>query len=127
MNHNTLVTWVEIPANDFDRAVNFYQTIVGPSVSKGEFMGMPHGFFNLPNGNMGGAVIPNMEPKLYDKGPLVYISVDDLDDVLKRVIDAGGSILLEKTAIGPQGFIAAILDTEGNRVGLHMMAQAESL
>lgn len=122
MNQNMLVTWVEIPANDFDRAVAFYQTVIGPSVSKGDFMGTPHGFFNLPDGNMGGAVIPNADPKLYDKGPLVYIWVKDLDDVLKRTVEAGGSILMEKTAIGPQGFIAAILDTEGNRVGLHMDA-----
>lgn len=124
MSGNTLLTWVEIPANDFDRAVTFYQAVMGPSVSKGEFMGMPHGFFNLPNGGMGGAVIPNEAPKLYDKGPLVYVAVDDLDGVLKRVVEAGGSILLEKTEIGPQGFMAVILDTEGNRVGLHMVPAA---
>ena len=33
--------------------------------------------------------------------------------------DAGGTVLLEKTNIGPHGFCAQFLDSEGNRVGLH--------
>jgi predicted enzyme related to lactoylglutathione lyase len=38
---------------------------------------------------------------------------------LARVEAAGGTIEMPKTPIGPNGFIAFIIDTEGNQVGIH--------
>ena len=32
---------------------------------------------------------------------------------------AGGKVMMPKTDIGPPGFIAVMVDTEGNSVGLH--------
>jgi len=50
---------------------------------------------------------------------VVYINASpDLQTVLDKVEPAGGKIITPKTRI-PAGFIAIILDTEGNRVGLH--------
>jgi len=46
---------------------------------------------------------------------------EDLSIALSKVESAGGKILLPKTAIGPNGFMAHILDTEGNKVALHSM------
>jgi predicted enzyme related to lactoylglutathione lyase len=117
-----LLTWVEIPAADFERAVNFYSTILASKLRAGEFMGVPHGFFDDAKGGSGGAVIATTDPTLYAGGPLVYMHVDNLDEVVGRVTAAGGAVLLPKTSIGPQGTIAVIRDTEGNRVGLHSMA-----
>ena len=37
------------------------------------------------------------------------------------VEDAGGKIVLPKTSIGPNGFMAHIIDTEGNKIALHSM------
>jgi predicted enzyme related to lactoylglutathione lyase len=53
----------------------------------------------------------------------VYLNCDpDLQPVLGRVTNAGGKILLEKTNIGDGlGYMAHILDSEGNRVALHSM------
>ncbi len=57
---------------------------------------------------------------LLDKGSLVYLNgADDLSVPLSKVEAAGGSILLEKTSIGPNGFMAKFLDTEGNKVAFH--------
>jgi predicted enzyme related to lactoylglutathione lyase len=40
---------------------------------------------------------------------------------LAKVEKAGGKILMPKTAIGENGFIAHFADTEGNRVAFHSM------
>jgi predicted enzyme related to lactoylglutathione lyase len=119
---NELLTWVEIPSTDFERAVQFYSTILDSTLRAGEFMGIPHGFFDDKKGNSGGAVIPNTDSAIYGSGPIVYMRVDSVDEVVARVAAAGGAVLMPKTSIGPQGDIAVIRDTEGNRVGIHSQA-----
>ena len=43
-----------------------------------------------------------------------------LDEVIARVSDAGGLVLMPKTEIpGGYGYFACLRDTEGNHVGLH--------
>ena len=41
--------------------------------------------------------------------------------MLDRVEGAGGKVVMPKTSIGENGFMALFLDTEGNKVGLHSM------
>jgi predicted enzyme related to lactoylglutathione lyase len=54
-------------------------------------------------------------------GPLIYLNgTPDVQIILDKVESAGGSILVPKTEISPEyGFMAVIIDTEGNRIGLH--------
>lgn len=42
-----------------------------------------------------------------------------MDDVVARVEAAGGKVLLPKMTIGEHGFMAIIMDTEGNSIGIH--------
>ena len=72
---------------------------------------------------IGGAVAHSgsfHKPTLTD-GPLIYLNGNpDLQQVLDRVVAAGGSIMVPKTEISPEyGFMAVIIDSEGNRIGLH--------
>ena len=54
-----------------------------------------------------------------DKGVLVYINASPaIQPVLDRVEQAGGKIVAPVMKI-PAGYIAVIMDTEGNRIGLH--------
>jgi predicted enzyme related to lactoylglutathione lyase len=99
--------------------VNFYNTVLDRELRTGEFMGVAHGFFQDKKGESGGAVIHSKNATPSAKGPLIYILVDNVDDVVGRVGAAGGAVIVPKTAIGPQGTIAVIEDTEGNHVGLH--------
>ena len=46
---------------------------------------------------------------------------DDLSVPLSRVASAGGKILMEKTSIRPNGFMAHFVDREGNKVAFHSM------
>ena len=54
-------------------------------------------------------------------GPLIYLNGNpDVQNVLDKVEAAGGKIMVPKTEISPDyGYMAVIIDTEGNRIGLH--------
>jgi len=53
---------------------------------------------------------------------IIYFGCEDCAVEAGRVVKAGGKVQKEKTPIGPYGFIALALDTEGNLIGLHSMA-----
>ena len=57
-------------------------------------------------------------------GPFLFLNVDGrLDEVLGRVYAAGGRIVVPRTDIGDgMGWFAMILDSEGNRIGLHTIS-----
>ncbi len=119
------INWFEIPARDFDRAVTFYDTIFGVTLHRGEFMGVPHGFFSMDEEGVSGAIIahkvvPGGTEIPGETGSLLYLNADgQIDAILGRVESAGGKVIQPKADIAPQGFIAIFLDTEGNKVGLH--------
>ena len=88
-----------------------------------EAMGMKCAFFpaDLQNG-IGGCIMEAQGYEPTDKGTIVYLNGgEDLSVALSKVEAAGGKIILPKTAIGPNGFMAHFSDTEGNRVALHSM------
>jgi predicted enzyme related to lactoylglutathione lyase len=119
--HNA-INWFEIPAADFDRAVAFYNTVLGIEIRQAEFMGEPQGFF--PGDEMGvrGAIVYSERLTPSTAGTLIYLNVgtvDGLEQALSRVQSSGGKITMHKTDIGEAGFIGIILDTEGNCIGLH--------
>lgn len=116
------INWFEIPVADFDRAKAFYEAILGAEMQPFEAMGMKSAFFpaDLKNGGIGGCIIrgDGYEPSL--NGSRIYLNGgDDLSVPLSKVEQAGGKVVLPKTAIGPHGFMAHFIDTEGNKVALH--------
>jgi uncharacterized protein len=55
-----------------------------------------------------------------ETGPLFYLNADGrLDQAVDAVAPNGGKVLQPKHAIGPHGFRAVIVDSEGNRLALH--------
>lgn len=117
------INWFEIPAKDFARAKNFYETVLGASITE-----MPHPDFKygmLPadmQEGVGGGIVQGAGYEPSDKGALIYLNGgEDLAAPLSRVEKAGGKIILPKTSIGPNGFMAHFIDTEGNKVALHSM------
>lgn len=72
---------------------------------------------------VGGAIVDSggfHKPSSTD-GPLIYLNGNpDLQQILDKVEEAGGKIMVPKTEISPEyGSMAVIIDTEGNRIGLH--------
>ena len=50
--------------------------------------------------------------------PTIYVAVDSIDEALKKVKTAGGTVVTPNTPIPGMGAYARIRDTEGNVVGL---------
>ena len=50
--------------------------------------------------------------------PVVTITVNDMDDALKRIEKEGGKIFVGKKEFGDRGYTAYFKDTEGNVMGL---------
>lgn len=117
------INWFEIPVKNFDRALGFYEAILGSKMQAMEMHGMKSAFFpaDLQNG-IGGCITKAEGYEPSKNGTLVYLNGgEDLSDPLSKVEKAGGKILMPKTAIGQNGFMAHFEDTEGNKVALHSM------
>ena len=117
------INWFEIPAKNFERAKPFYSALFDAEIQE-----MPHPAFkygilpgDMQNGVTGGIVEGDgFEPSM--TGALIYLNGgDDLSVPLSKVEKAGGKIVLPKTSIGANGFMAHFIDTEGNKVALHSM------
>jgi predicted enzyme related to lactoylglutathione lyase len=121
---NTLC-WTDIPVTDLDRAIKFYSTVLGKEVSKMSEEGLEYGLLPHEEQNASGCLClggdsGGLENKPSQSGPLIYLSVEGrLNDAIKAASANGGKVLQEKHAIGPHGFRAVIVDSEGNRLALH--------
>ena len=113
------VVWVDIPVVDLDRAVRFYSAVLVNTVRKEEYPGMSIGL--LPGMKATSPVACSQRPKTVPaSGVLVYLNAQGrLDEAVAAVESNGGKVLQPKHQIGPHGFRAVILDSEGNRLALH--------
>ena len=122
---NNAISWFEIGTTDLDRAAKFYEIIFGIKLNPLDLPNIKMRMFpidDMENG-VGGAVVNSggfHKPSATD-GPLIYLNGNpDVQNILDKVESAGGKIMVPKTMISPEfGFMAVIIDTEGNRIGLH--------
>jgi len=129
MSFKNAISWFEIPATDLDRATKFYEAIFGITLIPMDMPNIKMRMFPLEDMmGVGGAIVDSggfHKPSGTD-GPLIYLNGNpDLQHVLDKVEAAGGKIFLAKTEISPEyGFMAVIIDSEGNRIGLHSIPQS---
>ena len=113
-----LISWVEIPTENFDRAVDFYNAVLSLDLKKHDFGKEKMAFF--PNDEGAISFAPNFKPG--PTGALISFNVGrDLEGAIERVAENGGSIVQAKTKIEAEGrgYFALFLDCEGNKVGLY--------
>lgn len=120
------INWFEIPASNYERAKTFYTAVLGVEIMDHHMpeKNMKYGVFpyDIENKGVGGAIVEMEGASPSTDGSTVYFNGgDDLSIALSKVEAAGGSILMPKTDIDENGFIAQFMDTEGNRVALHSM------
>jgi uncharacterized protein len=120
------VAWFDIPVTDMSRAIQFYEALTGQTLQR-----VPMGpemetalFDPGEEGDVSGCLFASPEDKPSFYGSRVYLNASpSLDVWLGRVEAAGGKIAVPKTPIpGNRGVYAYIIDSEGNRVGLHAKA-----
>jgi uncharacterized protein len=121
------INWFEIPVADLNRAIKFYEAMTGTPLRR-EIFGPPGeemAIFEVDTQEgISGCLLSSPDAKPAQNGTLIYLSASpSVDAWLARIEPAGGRILTPKTALPPgMGFFAHILDSEGNRVGLHALA-----
>ncbi len=117
------VGWFEIYVQDMDRAKTFYQKTLQTTFERLEASGVELFAFPMSHegGGCAGALVKMDGKDSGVGGSLVYFSCEDCAIEAARAVENGGRIQKEKSPIGQWGFIALVLDTEGNLIGLHSM------
>lgn len=117
----------EIPADDVERAIAFYQKTFGWEIEK----------FQLPDGDYWIVRTTKVDKEMRPSTPgaingglmkrnspgqpfMNYINVESIDEMCRTIKANGGTLIMPKQEIGKgMGWVAAFKDTEGNIVGLH--------
>jgi hypothetical protein len=118
------INWFEIPVRDMDRAQAFYEALLAKPLRREPMGPQTLAVFPYDEGGAGGALLasPNAaEPST--NGTLVYLGVGPtLDAAVAGGLAAGARIATERVDLPDgMGSFVHIVDSEGNRVGLHAL------
>jgi uncharacterized protein len=123
MDH-TLVHF-EIPADDPERATKFYRELFGWEIQKWTSDSGPEYWMvsTVPTDGKGQPVRPGVNGGLLRRQhpghlPVNYVSVESVDDYIKRARGLGAETVMPKTPVKGMGWFAWLKDTEGNVFGI---------
>ena len=124
-SQSNAVGWFEIPVTDMERAMKFYEAVLGTKLERHQVGPLDMAWFPMyPEGKgaAGSLVLQKdwYKPSGFD-GVMIYFTATsgDVATELGRVEQAGGKVLQQKKPIGEHGYVAFFLDSDGNRVALH--------
>lgn len=123
------VVHFEIPALDMERAKKFYKESFGWNI-----VDVPNMDYTLANtaqtdqngmieekGKINGGIVRR---ELSNTNSIVIvINVSNIDESIKRALEKGAKLARDKQNIPNVGIYAAIVDTEGNMIGLMQSAR----
>jgi predicted enzyme related to lactoylglutathione lyase len=120
------VVHFEMPALDTRRMADFYSHVFG---WKTQILGEDMGNYVLATtaeidekgrpketGRINGGFYPKTDTSA--PHPSVVIAVDDINEAISEIANAGGKVLGEPVEIPGYGLYASFIDTENNRVGM---------
>ena len=120
------INWFEIPVADIERAQHFYETLLAKSLRREQAGPQTLAIFPYEVGTGVGGMLKqdNAATAPSASATLVYLDASpSLDAVLSRAGELGARIVQPRTELpNGNGFTAHLLDSEGNRVGLHSAA-----
>jgi len=126
MSDMNAIGWFDIFVEDLDRAVAFYQTVLGREL---EPIGDPTGetrMMSFPADmsayGAGGALTKSPHAGPGAGGTIVYFNAADCAVEEARVAGAGGQVVRPKFSIGEYGWVTLCQDTEGNLFGISSMS-----
>jgi len=118
------VVWFDIPVADLERAAAFYRGVLGITVHVEKTPGFSFGVLEHDQGN-GGCLVPKQGEISSSSGVLVYLNANGrLREAVRQVEALGGKVVEPVHPLGPHGFRAIVIDSEGNRVALHAATDA---
>lgn len=122
MKIKNTVSHFEIPADDLVKAENFYSKVFGwdfkkwdnnyisVMAAKSDKKGM-----SVETGAINGG-IQKRGPRA--ESPTIVVAVSDMDDIIEKIMSAGGSMVVPKEEMAGMGYYAQFRDIDGNRLGL---------
>jgi uncharacterized protein len=114
----------EIPADDMKRAKKFYGDIFGWGMQdvEGEMeytvvRTAPTDANNMLEepGAINGGLMRRMSKT---DAPIIVIEVPSIDERIKKIIKAGGKVVMPKMEVLKRGLYARVTDSEGNVIGI---------
>ncbi len=115
-----LGVYFEIPAQNMDRAIGFYQSVLDFRFERRTIDGYEMALFRSDT-RLEGATGALARGDVYvpsKSGPLIYFGVSDIDQTLQKAAARGGRTLYPKTVSSPGIVVAEFEDSEGNRIGI---------
>ena len=125
MTKMNAVGWFDIYVDDLNRAVAFYETVLGAKLEQMGDPGDESQMMSFPADmsayGAAGALTKSPHAGPGVGGTIVYFMAKDCAVEEARVADAGGMIVRPKFSIGEFGWVTLCEDTEGNRFGLNSL------
>jgi len=120
---NNPVGWFEIYVQDVARAKAFYEAVFPFKLTKIESPETELWGFPMEKDATGasGALVKMDGVASGGNSIIIYFMCEDCAAEAGKAERAGGKLHKPKTSIGPYGYIALVVDTEGNMIGLHSM------
>ena len=120
---NNPIGWFEIYVQDMVRARAFYDSVFVTRLERLEGPDIEMWAFPMAPDRPGapGALVKMDGFPSGGNSTIVYFTCSDCAVEAKRASESGGKIFKDKFSIDQYGFIALVLDTEGNMIGLHSM------
>ena len=111
---NGKICYVEIPATDVARSLEFYQNVFGWNVRR---RGDGKAAFDDGVGEVSGTWVTNRSPSR-EPGLLLYIMVDSVAETIESIVAHGGEVVQPIGADAPE-ITARFRDPGGNVLGLY--------
>ena len=119
-----VIRWVDLTVPDAEGVRDFYSEVVGWDPDPIDMGGYYD--FNMAGPETGSPMAGICHHKGVNKGIppqwMVYITVENLDTSLDKVVELGGEVLVEKRASGEPGGFAVIRDPAGAVAALYQPA-----
>lgn len=113
----------EIPAQNAERAEEFYNSVFGWGIND-----IPDMKYKIVHtgptdkdgmirevGFINGGMMERSSELSY---PVITIDVPDIEEISRKIVENGGEIIRAKMNVGSMGYAAYFKDSEGNIVGL---------
>ena len=111
--------WNELVTRDVKAAGKFYSELIGWEVAESGMPGMDYSMFKTGGKETGGMMaMPAEVPAQVPSHWMAYITVDDVDSLVDKIKELGGTILYGPEDVPGVGRFVTILDPTGAAVSL---------
>lgn len=120
--------WYDLITNDSKAAQGFYGALIGWGTQEWEGGDQPYTMWTNKATPLGGVMELPEEAKAAGAPPhwMAYVSVDNVEQTVAKVKEAGGSVLHEATEIPGAGSFAVLTDPQGAAFAIYTPANEES-